>query len=164
MRILTYKRTHIGDPDPKGRFGINTCMGRVRDHKFDAVIGVGGVDSEPRSYGISEKINWVGIGPIRHAAPLKRASEVTFEHFVLLEDQGPKLEALAPNLARRLFKGGARLLLAGYSDLEFGEARGIIEWSKSQTSAKKVEVTNTNRATSCPSSCSPARKHRKCGC
>ncbi len=29
LRILTYKRTHIGDPDSIGQFGINDCMGRV---------------------------------------------------------------------------------------------------------------------------------------
>jgi hypothetical protein len=39
MRILTYKRTHVGDPDQDGRFGIYDCMGRVRNYPFDAVIG-----------------------------------------------------------------------------------------------------------------------------
>jgi len=45
MRILIYKRTHTGDPDLKGRFGIHDCMGRVRDYDYDAVIGVGGIVS-----------------------------------------------------------------------------------------------------------------------
>ena len=35
MRILTYKRTHTGDPDPSGRFGIYDCMGHVRDYDCD---------------------------------------------------------------------------------------------------------------------------------
>jgi hypothetical protein len=26
MRILTYKRTHTGDPDAQGRFGFHDCM------------------------------------------------------------------------------------------------------------------------------------------
>ena len=39
MRTLIYKRTHPGDPDAKGRFGIYDCMGRVRAWDFEAVIG-----------------------------------------------------------------------------------------------------------------------------
>jgi len=38
MRILIYKRTHIGDPDAKCQFGNQGCMGRVRGFAFDAVI------------------------------------------------------------------------------------------------------------------------------
>jgi hypothetical protein len=30
MRTLIYKRTHTGDPDANGCFGIYDCMGRVR--------------------------------------------------------------------------------------------------------------------------------------
>ena len=43
MRTLIYKRTHLGDPDLFGTFGINDCMGEVRARQFDAVIGVGGI-------------------------------------------------------------------------------------------------------------------------
>ncbi len=111
-------------------------MGRFRDYKYDAVIGVGGIGAYSRSEGIAEKINWVGIGPIRHKAPLKRASEVTFKDFVLLNDQGPTLKSMAPNLAKRFYKqNGARLLLDGYSDIEYREALKIVEWSKSQRSS-----------------------------
>jgi hypothetical protein len=38
MRTLIYKRTHTGDPDASGCFGIFDCMGRVRALDFDAVI------------------------------------------------------------------------------------------------------------------------------
>jgi hypothetical protein len=65
MHILTYKRTHIGDPDSNGCFGINGCMGRVRGFNFDAVIGVGGIGWEPKSYGIDKKINWIGFKPYK---------------------------------------------------------------------------------------------------
>ncbi|MBI4775405.1 MAG: hypothetical protein HY788_14750 [Deltaproteobacteria bacterium] len=164
MRILTYKRTHTGDPDSSGRFGINTCMGRIRDYRFDAVIGIGGIGVEPKRYGIAEKINWIGIGPVRHGTPSKRASEVTFKHFVLLDDQGPNLEALAPNLAKRFYKGGARLLLEDYSDIELAEALGIIEWSKSQKSVIKVDDKATKGSNQCQISCRSDRKRRKCGC
>ena len=46
LRILVYKRTHVGDPDVAGRFGINHCMGSVRGYHYDAVIGVGGMGRE----------------------------------------------------------------------------------------------------------------------
>lgn len=58
MRTLIYKRTHHGDPDETGQFGIHDCMGRVRTWDFDAVIGVGGQGPEPRSHGLDGKVNW----------------------------------------------------------------------------------------------------------
>jgi hypothetical protein len=42
VRTLIYKRTHSGDSDKMGCFGIWDCMGRLRNMAFDAVIGVGG--------------------------------------------------------------------------------------------------------------------------
>ena len=74
MRILTYKRTHVGDPDEHGRVGIYGCMGRVRNYGFDAVIGIGGIEREPKSFGIDRKINWVGINPKRRPSPGGRES------------------------------------------------------------------------------------------
>ena len=35
MRTLIYKRTHPGDPDVDGLFGIHDCMGQVRAWSFD---------------------------------------------------------------------------------------------------------------------------------
>ena len=104
MRIFTYKRTHIGDPDQSGRFGIYDCMGRVRNYPFDAVIGIGGIGREPRSYGIDRKINWVGINPKRTPRRDGNGVEVTFEKFLLLEKHGPLLKILAPSLARRMYE------------------------------------------------------------
>lgn len=40
MKILTYKRTHTGDPDNSGHFGISDCMGVVRSYEYDAVLGL----------------------------------------------------------------------------------------------------------------------------
>ena len=62
VRTLVYKRTHPGDPNKRGHFGNEDCMGRVRSWDFDAVIGVGGIGSESSSHGLDYKINWVGIG------------------------------------------------------------------------------------------------------
>ena len=50
MRVLVYKRTHLGDPGD-GVFGSSDCMGRVRGLKFNAVIGVGGASARPRLSG-----------------------------------------------------------------------------------------------------------------
>ena len=160
MRILTYKRTHVGDPDIKGRFGINMCMGRVRDYEYDAVIGVGGVGIEPIEEGIARKINWVGIRPTRHPAPGKRANEVTFDEFLYLEHTGPLLESLAPNLAARLYEGGARFLLIDYSPIEMQEAEEILEWSRVQESLT-TPVINED---SCGAKCNSVIVKRACGC
>lgn len=132
MRILTYKRTHIGDPDNQGRFGIFDCMGRVRNYGFDAVIGVGGIGREPKSYGIDKKINWVGINPKRKG----KGAVVTFENFLLLDEHGPLLETLAPNLAKRMYEKGARILLNDYSKAERSEALDLLRWSLKQKGRK----------------------------
>ena len=126
MRILTYKRTHVGDPDQYGRFGIYDCMGRVRNYAFDAVIGIGGIGQEPKSFGIDRKINWVGINPKRRPSFSRKGVEVTFEKFLRLEEHGPLLETLAPSLARRMYEGGARILLKNYTELELREATAIL--------------------------------------
>lgn len=158
MRILTYKRTHVGDPNHDGRFGIYNCMGRVRNYVFDAVIGVGGIGQEPKSFGINRKINWVGIDPKRRDSLDGRGVVVTFEKFLLLEDHGPLLETLAPSLARRMYQGGARILLNNYSDLEHGEATAILKWSLSQTSRK---IGGSKNAHGCQSRCQPAAKTKR---
>ncbi|WP_157656956.1 hypothetical protein [Burkholderia ubonensis] len=129
LRILTYKRTHIGDPDSTGQFGINDCMGRVRNRRFDAVIGVGGTGPEPRSEGIAGKLTWVGIGPRRVAGPW-RGDIVSFEHFMLFDTDGPDFRRVAPNLARRLFDGRVRVLIDDYTHTEFREALGILQLAR----------------------------------
>lgn len=88
MRTLIYKRTHPGDPDAEGRFGIQDCMGRVRTWGFDAVIGVGGIGAEPESHGLARKVNWIGIGPHKRVETGKRGPVVTFDHFLLFESDG----------------------------------------------------------------------------
>lgn len=147
MRILTYKRTHVGDPDKSGCFGINDCMGRVRSFRYDAVIGVGGTGYEPRSYGIDRKINWVGINPKRVShIPGYRGGVIEFEHFVLLESDGPLLQSLAPNLAKKIYRGG-RYILDTYSETEKAEAVAVIEWARliAATSATQVTFGATKR-------------------
>lgn len=126
MQILTYKRTHIGDPDTAGRFGINDCMGRVRNWSFDAVIGVGGYGPEPQSHGIEGRVNWVGLNPTWQPHPEGCGQIVTFEFFTLLEARGPSLIDIAPSLARRLYEKKARVLFRSYSPEEKAEAEALV--------------------------------------
>src|SRR5438105_2750447 len=157
MRILIYKRTHVGDPDQHGRFGIYDCMGRVRDYAYDAVIGVGGVGQEPRSFRIDRKINWVGINPTKRRNPGNHGVEVTFENFRIFDEHGPFLETLAPSLARRMYSKGARILLAQSGDPEHREAVRILDWSLNHKSRTAHE---SRDARGCPNRCRPAAKRR----
>jgi hypothetical protein len=128
MRTLVYKRTHKGDPDRKGCFGIQDCMGRVRGYEFDAVIGVGGISRMPTAQGIGGKVNWVGIGsrkgPTRGRGPL-----VTFDHFVLYEEKGRDFWAIAPTLARRMYSKNARVLFT-FNDTEQAEIVRLLGLAK----------------------------------
>jgi len=111
-RVLIYKRTHTGDPDRRGQFGIHDCMGRVRARKFDAVIGIGGISAEPRSHNIDRRINWIGIGPHKSWLNGRRGPVVVFDHFILLESNGPHLEELAPQLARHMYRTNRRHVMS----------------------------------------------------
>lgn len=160
MRILTYKRTHTGDPGVEGVFGVNDCMGRVRALEYDAVIGVGGIGAEPRSYQIDSKITWVGVSPRKRMgqwlSPL-----VTFDQFVLFDAGGPALESLAPNLAKRMYEGRVRYLLSGYTSAEQMDADGIVEWAISATHGVVGEETKIFRGVRIRCVCSSSRTAKK---
>jgi hypothetical protein len=106
-RTLIYKRTHVGDPDSDGRFGIDDCMGKVRARDFYAVVGVGGIGSEPRSHGIDGKINWIGLGA-KKGEHNGRGPIVTFESFCLWDSSGPCFKDYAPNLAEYIYGHNVR--------------------------------------------------------
>jgi hypothetical protein len=125
MRTLIYKRTHHGDPDETGQFGICDCMGRVRTWDFEAVIGVGGLGPEPRSHGLDGKVNWIGIGP-RRGRWHKRGPIVTFEHYVFYGCRGPDFEKLAPGLAERIYSRNVRVIMKGLSAAEQDEVDKIL--------------------------------------
>lgn len=155
MRILTYKRTHVGDPDLSGRFGIYDCMGRIRLLDFDAVIGIGGVGAEARSYGIDRKVNWVGVGATKQWRPQGPGVEVTFEEFRLMEEQGPPLHQLAPLLARRMYEGRVRFLLGGYSSDEQAEAEAVLKWALAQPAVRHRRRLNSSVRSGCKNKCPP---------
>lgn len=126
MRTLVYKRTHHGDPDLAGQFGVYDCMGRVRAWNFEAVIGVGGIGSESMSYGLDGKVNWIGIGPHKRAAAGKRGPLVTFDRFLYLGADGPDFETLAPVLAHRIYSRNVRVVMKGFSAAEQAEVDKIL--------------------------------------
>jgi hypothetical protein len=129
MRTLIYKRTHNGDPDAEGRFGIHDCMGQVRRYGYEAVIGVGGVGDEPEESGIAGKVNWIGIGP--HKAEVgKRGPLVTFDHFLQYGADAPEFLALAPKLASRMYENNVRLVMNKVDDEERKEIAAILARAK----------------------------------
>ena len=102
VKTLIYKRTHRGDPDDSGIFGISDCMGKVRGHDFDAVIGGGGVAPDPGHQCIAEKLTWIGIGAHRVDGGFENPC-VTFDWFHRWDETGPPFKALAPHLYRYMF-------------------------------------------------------------
>ncbi|WP_230623519.1 hypothetical protein, partial [Vibrio alginolyticus] len=153
-RILVYKRTHTGDPNLDGDFGVNDCMGKVREYEYDAVIGVGGTGSEPTQYGIQRKVNWVGIKSGQSPSSVAmRGDIIHFDKFVLLEHQGPDFEQLAPLLARRLYYENARFLLSSLSPQELAEANKVIEYCLNLESIKSIN----NSEFRCKPCCFPSK-------
>jgi hypothetical protein len=132
-RILIYKRTHNGDPDANGCFGVYDCMGSVRGRDFDAVIGIGGLGAEAQANDIAAKINWIGVKPHKTSKRGKRSSEwrgplVTFDHFRDFGTEGRELRDGA--LAKRMYLRKARLLMVEMGDREWSEAMEILELAK----------------------------------
>lgn len=133
MRTLVYKRTHNGDPDEDGCFGIHDCMKTVRARSYEAVIGVGGVGAEPRSEGIAEKITWVGIGPRKTGRPDRPL--VTFERYLFFGPEGPFLREHAPTLADHIYGMNVRTLM-NFTATERHEVDRILEMAKDAPPSK----------------------------
>lgn len=129
-KILIYKRTHDGDPDTSGCFGIEDCMGRVRSFGFDGVIGVGGVSAWPVSQGLDRKINWLGRHPqpVPSPKPRARAPALQFNasDFALFEHFGPQLFSLSPALARHVYGSRLRYFVVAPGDAFYADACNII--------------------------------------
>ncbi|MCB1104691.1 MAG: hypothetical protein KDK74_08175 [Cephaloticoccus sp.] len=100
MRVFVYKRTHSGDPDSRGIFGIKSCMGRCRSWNFKAVIGIGGKTAGDE---LAFKINWIGLDRSDAGTATDGNPCLIFKHFLALGNRGPELKTIAPNLASKLF-------------------------------------------------------------
>ena len=105
MNTLVYKRTHRGDPNKSGVFGVYDCMGQVRGWNFNAVIGVGGKSPWRGHEGLAYRINWIGINPTKKIKAGLRGPLVTFQYFVLCDQNGPELKTVAPRLFKYMFEG-----------------------------------------------------------
>lgn len=111
MRTFIYERTHTGDQDKHGCFGVYDCLGKHRGYRFEAVIGIGGIGAEPKAAGIARKLNWVGIGARKTQDRQSRGPLIMFEYFVLFDDKGTDLRAVVPRLAGRMYsKPGPRFV------------------------------------------------------
>jgi len=137
VRTLVYKRTHKGDPDKRGWFGIEDCMKRVRGYEFDAVIGVGGVSRQPRHQGIAKKINWIGLGARKKSYRDRKGPVVTFDHFRLYEERGKKLREKARTLARHIYSRNVRVLLK-FTPAEEKEVQQILRMARSAPPSARV--------------------------
>lgn len=104
---LVYKRTHHGDPDGRGHFGCNGCMGWVRSWEFTNVIGIGGTGPEPIAEGISGRVSWVGIG--RRPVGKEGGHPVwAFSQFRNFGKQGPFVRKCMPLVAKRMYDVNVR--------------------------------------------------------
>jgi hypothetical protein len=149
MRTLIHKRTHTGDPDRNGWFGVYDCMGHVRTWEFDAVIGVGGIGAEPTSHGIDGRVTWIGIGPHKIAAEGGRGPLVTFDHFVLFDAAGPSFLRHAPLLARRLYEHNVRVLLHDLNASEKREVTRLLRLAKTANASKSQPAPRRKRTHIC---------------
>ena len=151
LNTLVYKRTHTGDPDKSGIFGIQDCMGRVRHWRFDAVIGVGGKRPWRRYKDIACKINWIGINPHKRKAEDTsfRGPLVGFDCFVLLDETGPDLKKFAPNLFRYIFEDQhVRLVMSRSLPCEMQEeVQNILRWAKTLQPRKPPRVSEKKIST-----------------
>jgi len=138
LNTLVYKRTHRGDPDESGVFGIHDCMGRVRRWAFEAAVGVGGKKPDRGHEDIANKINWIGIRPFKKEAGGK-GPRVEFEHFLLLEEDGPHIRDLAPKLYRHMFEDQhVRAVLSRSLPREMqDEIRGILRLAGENNHTRK---------------------------
>jgi hypothetical protein len=166
MRVFIYKRTHQGDPNTLGHFGVQDCMGRLRSCNFDAVIGIGGICAWAESEGISLKVNWIGIGPKRIPQAGQRGPLVLFDHFSIFEEKGQELIRIAPLLARRLLRPKAPRFLfsTGLSASEQLEVDRILTAAKDAQPSLPIRngVNRNARPHVCTSTgCSPSRSRKR---
>jgi len=144
MKVLIYERTHKGDPDERGIFGVQDCMGSIRNWNYDAVIGIGGKRPWKEDSDIRQKFNWVGIGPKRiKGVKRKRGNIVVFSHFRLLEETGAILEHDFPNLAAYMYGDGKRFTMSHRLPLlALKEVEQILTMSRSYPPSKDFSITD----------------------
>lgn len=151
LKTLVYKRTHRGDPDDSGVFGINDCMGKIRGWGFDAVIGVGGSRPDRGHEDIARKVNWIGIGPHEVGATAK-GPRLGFDFFHRFDEAGPALEARAPDLFRYMFieKHVRAVLSQNLPEPIQTEVRRLLTWAeRNEHLPKPLPIVKRSRSQRC---------------
>jgi hypothetical protein len=130
-------------------------MGAVRNRRFDAVIGIGGIGPEAQANGIAGKVNWIGIGPRKTSIHGKRGSDVTFDHFLDFGTDGPDFRILAPKLAQRMYSWNVRNLMDGLHEQEYGEVMKILGMAKDAPPSprRKAKHDRTGQLRRCVARC-----------
>jgi len=177
--ILVYRRNHKGDPNEDGIFGINDCMGSVRDWEYDAVIGIGGSAPWDVREGLAYKINWIGIGPNKRSATSKdcermrwdypkfkefRGKLVTFDRFLILNGNGPLVKSDAQKLHDYMFVDGRIPRAAkNFPDDIYSELLSILKLADdaSPSLARTLSKKPNAVASKCPTS-NCVTKTRRC--
>ncbi|MCA9110726.1 MAG: hypothetical protein KDA52_12305 [Planctomycetaceae bacterium] len=160
-RILLYKRTHEGDPDPAtGRFGVYNCMGRVRDQDFDAVIGIGGKGPEAIRNGLAGVVNWIGVGASKSRERCRfgdRVTMVRFEMFRYLVSEAVDVREVPTRLSKLMYDGKVRHIIIDerFPD-ELREANNLIRRSLSNKISPTVSMRRNRR-------CKPPQRGMECG-
>jgi hypothetical protein len=105
--------------------------GTKRQLPFDAVIGIGGTSEEPVKAGISGKLNWIGSGRREGPIAADGGPLLTFDHFILFEQEGLHFAAIAPKLAARMFgKNPPRSVLTDFDEVELQEIDRILKMAE----------------------------------
>jgi hypothetical protein len=145
--VLIYKRTHTGDPDHRGIFGINTCMGSVRNWEFDAVIGVGGKRPWQGDEEIACKVNYVGTGAKKYSInPKDGHPYVIFDHFCLFDEKGELVETILEKLHKYMYEDANVRLVKSDSlpenmQLEIQEILKLAENALSSSGYENLPIT-----------------------
>ncbi|MDD2864862.1 MAG: hypothetical protein PHC99_09095 [Methylococcales bacterium] len=151
--VLIYKRTHKGDPDQGGIFGVNGCMGRVRNWKFDAVIGIGGKKPLKDNEGIANKISYVGLGAKKHSInSLHGHPYVIFDKFILFDDNGQRVKDIAPELHKYLYGKNVRVVKLDNTSEYWNEVEEILKLAggaKPSSGYEHLETAENKLPTSC---------------
>lgn len=140
MKVLIYKRTHKGDPDERGIFGNQDCMGKIRSWDYDAVIGIGGKTTWKNDKDIKQKINWIGLGP-KKIESSGRADCVVFTHFELFEKNGKNIAANFPKLYDYMYGSRKRFdMSSNLPDDVFQEVEIILNSVRNSPQSKEYAI------------------------
>ena len=142
MKVLIYKRTHKHDPDERGIFGIQDCMGQIRNWNYDAVIGIGGKSAWKDHTDIKYRVTWIGLEP-KVIGSTKRGNLIVFAHFELYEENGKDIKEHYPKLFDYMYVSGSRKRFDMSSSLPkdvYEEVKSILDSIKDSSPSKAYNI------------------------